>query len=746
MPADTGDSRPAKISDGGGPRSHAASAAPPLSLGRVPPRDLYITLTVAIVLALLTAVGVRISSAEAERERAAAFAMAVERLGNGVRGAFSEHVELLERWRNVLAVSPELSKVQMDGLFRGSRQRQIYAGVGPMILATTGRPGAVDLHRPGAPAVQRPYAVVYSMGNTTETLLDRINLGDSPAFAALDARPSVEQVPALKRLPEFDALAAPTPALIVPVLAADGKVGCWIVVWLDFPAILQRVGSLQAPPGYSMFLRRSATSGTLGGWSAREGARSSVVAGATDAAGSVATSDASGATGTAGASGTKGAPASRFSTLRLDFAGESLELSVSATEDSLFAADSEWPVVIGIFGSALVFVGSLGTFGLLRRRREAGEMQRRLAGELQAGEQRFRDLVETTPDWVWETDRHGVYTYSSPSCAALFGYAPEDIVGTRGELIWGAGDAGWLVAGVKLRIARHRSGKRITLESSSVPIRNPAGVAAGLRGFDRDVSRRVALEEELRLLQSRLIGATQAESVGQAMVGLAHELNQPLAAVVTYNQACLRMVESDERIDPDVREAMRATAAHALLASDIVRKFRELVGGRRIARSWIRIEDVVKHAVDIVSTRRSREKVQLNVDIDRDLPDVSGDATLLVQVVLNLLNNAMDAVARSRIREITVRAFHVAGSPVDGRPVAGKVRVEVTDTGGGIAEVARTQMFEPYFTTKLDGVGMGLAVCRSIIQAHGEEINADTAGDRRTVFWFTLAAQQGANA
>jgi two-component system sensor kinase FixL len=743
-----------------GPRVHAAITSSPDSLNRIPPRDIYITLTVAVVLALLTAVGVRISSAEAERERAESFAMSVERLGNGVRGALSEHVELVERWRNVLAVSPGLGKVQLDGLFRGARQKQLYAGIGPTILAVPGRPGTVDLHRSGVAGVHRPYAVVYSMGSPAQGSLARIDLGRSPAFAALEARPAAEQVSVLRRLPEFDALAAATPALVVPVLAADGNVGCWIVVWMDFAAILQRVGSLQAPAGYSMFMRQSAVGGMLGGWNAQEGPRPAM------AAGSAGTMDATGSTGGTGSMGSAGVPASRFSTFRLDFAGESLEVSVSAPEGTLYAADAEWPMVIGILGSVLVLVGTLGTFSLLSRRRESGEMQLRLAGQLQAGEQRFRDLVETTPDWVWETDRNGLYTYCSPSCAALFGYAPEDIVGTRGELIWGAGSPASSVAGVKLRVARHRSGRRITLESSAVPIRGLAGEAAGLRGFDRDVSRRVALEEELRLLQSRLIGATQAESVGQAMVGLAHELNQPLAAVVTYNQACLRMVESDQRINPDIREAMRATASHALLASDIVRKFRDLVGGRRISRSSIRIEDVVKHAVDIASTRKSREKVRLNVNMANDLPEVSGDATLLVQVVLNLLNNAMDAVASSRIREITVNAFRdtgdtVAGEPVDGDPVAGepkagvpvdenlgagKVRVEVTDTGGGLDEVARTQMFEPYFTTKLDGVGMGLAVCRSIIQAHGEEINAGTTGDGRTVFWFTLAAGEAAHA
>ena len=686
-------------------------------MNRIPPRDFYITVMVAVLLAILTAVFVGVASRAAERERASSFAMVVERIGNGVRGVFSDHFELVERWRNVLAVSPSLTKGQLDGLFQGARQKQLYAGIGPTILAAPARPLPAGLHQPRPGDAQRPYVVMYSMGGSAPGTLARIDLGRSAEFAALERRPAAEQKPVLRRLKEFDDLAAPVPALIVPVLAADGKVSCWIVVWVNFAGTLERVGPLQVPPGFSLSVKQGSLGASLGGWRGRDDLHP------------------------AGATGAAGVPESRYVTLLTEFAGEPLQLSVSATEESLFAADAEWPVVLGIAGTVLILLGTMGTHVLLRRRREAGEMQSRLAGALQAGEQRFRDLVETTPDWVWETDCDGVYTYSSPSCAALFGYAPEDIIGTRGELIWGAGNLGQAAAGVRLHVARHRSGKRITLESSSVSIRSPAGEHAGLRGFDRDVSRRVALEEELRLLQSRLIGATQAESVGQAMVGLAHELNQPLAAVVTYNQACLRMVEADARIDPDIRDAMRATASHALLASDIVRKFRDMVGGRRISRAWIRLEDVVKHAIDIASTRKSREKVRINIDIDSDLPEVSGDATLLVQVVLNLLNNAMDAVARSRIREITVRARR---DVADGS--AGKIRLEVADTGSGLDEVVRTQMFEPYFTTKLDGVGMGLAVCRSIIEAHEEEINADTAGDGRTVFWFTLAGRERAHA
>jgi len=684
-----------------------------ISSNRIPQRDLYVTIVVAAVLAFLTVLAVRFSSAEAERERALNFALSVERIGNAVRGSLSNHFELIERWRNVLAVSPTLSAAQLDSLFRGSRQGQLYAGIGPTILAVPARPLPVGLHHPSPGEAKRPYAVMYSMGEPGGGSLARIDLGRSAVFAALEGRPVAEQKPALRRLKEFDRLAASVPALVVPVLAPDGKVGCWIVVWMDFSRILDRVGQLQVPQGFSVSLKHTTLAESLGGWTGKDTARRG------------------------GSRTSSGIMESRYSTTLTEFAGEPLELSVSATEESLFAEDSEWPVVLGVGGTLLVLLGTAGVHLLLRRRREAGELQSRLTGALRAGEQRFRDLVETTPDWVWETDANGVYIYSSPSCAALFGYAPEDLIGTRGEVIWGAGNPERESVGVKLRIARHRSGKRITLESSAVPIYSVAGARAGLRGFDRDVSRRVALEEELRLLQSRLIGATQAESVGQAMVGLAHELNQPLAAVVTYNQACLRMVEADARIDPDIREAMRATASHALLASDIVRKFRELVGGRRISRSWIRIGDVVKHAIDIASTRKSREKVRINVDIDPDLPDVSGDATLLVQVVLNLLNNAMDAVARSRIREITVRAL---------RQEAGKLRIEVVDTGGGLDEVARAQLFEPYFTTKLDGVGMGLAVCRSIIEAHGEEIHADSTDDGRTVFWFTLAGRELAHA
>ena len=676
-------------------------------MNRTPAQDFLVVVLVAASLALLTATAVRLSSAEAERERTAYFALSAERVGHAVRGELLAHLELVERWRNVLAVSPEFSKAQLDSLFQGARQRQVYAGIGPVVVAAPASPGTP--HPQAGGTAQRPFAVAYSFSAAGPSGLAGIDLAQSQAFVSLSRRPAGEQQPALLRLREFDADAAAVPALVVPVKGLDGKVGCWIIAWIDFTRLLERVGTQHVPEGFAVSLRQPSADRPLGGWSGIAGIdpqtplRSS------------------------------GVPEARYSNSLMEFSGEPIEIAITGREDRLIAPDGEWPTVFALAGAVLTLLGAWLAYWLLRRRREAGHAQAQLAGALQAGEQRFRDLVETTPDWVWETDGEGVYTYSSPSCAALFGYAPGEIVGTRGELIWGAGIPAHAASGVRLRVARHRSGKHITLESSSVPIRNADGEDAGLRGFDRDASRRVALEEELRLLQSQLIGATQAQSVGQAMVGLAHELNQPLAAVVTYNQACLRMVEADPSIDPDIREAMRATANHALLASDIVRKYRALAGGGRITRSWIRIEEVVKHALDIAATRRNREKIRVNLDIAPDLPDVSGDATLLVQVVLNLLNNAMDAVARARIREITIRAHS---------DEAGKVRLEVIDTGSGLSEVARTQMFEPYFSTKVDGVGMGLSVSRSIVEAHGEEIEAGTTDDGRTAFWFTLAARE----
>ena len=270
----------------------------------------------------------------------------------------------------------------------------------------------------------------------------------------------------------------------------------------------------------------------------------------------------------------------------------------------------------------------------------------------------------------------------------------------------------------------------MTLESHSVEVLSPGGGLLGYRGFDRDISQRLQMESELHALQGRLLKVIQADGAGQTLMGLAHEINQPLAAIAAYNQACLRM--ADAAVPREMMEAIRATAENAMLAGDILRKFRGIVAAARVDREAMGVGKVIQDSVEITRGRIRQEGIHIAIGVDPGLPEVYGDPTLIKQVILNLVANAVDAMVGEPVRELAILAR--LSSP-------DKVLIEVMDSGSGVRERLRDRIFEPYFTTKAGGLGMGLAICRSILEAHGESLDFNSRPEGGTVFSFTLGTR-----
>lgn len=735
----------------------------------------YPALVIVVGIAL-TVAGTWIAWAEIQRERRLAFSSAVERIDRAVERELASHAALIDHWRDVLSAAPGLSNASLRRVLQIQQRSTQYSGIRKLALVTrvpaaqkeafersgfgdrcnsgflTAPPESsavgsaaqrISIRPPGDRAVYFPVCFDLDYQNTNGVL--GADAGMSPEFLAAlkyeqrgpDRPNSLLPGMHLHRLQQVDPAVAELPALVVPIstaarqgpapadAAASGQK--WMLVWLDFNALTSAVAAA-APPGFAISLRDISQVGQAA-QAAQPGK-----AGKSGRAGAVA--------GTALRTGSSGAANLWYALSTVHLGDTRLELSVSVPFDSIKVEEDEWPLSIILAGFILTVLLSASMFSLQRSRRLAVSQVQRLAGDVREREQRFRDLVETTTDWVWETDSNGVYTYSSPSSTTLFGYSPRDLVGTRGERLWGATQVTELrrdrmTSGVRRRMAHHRSGSSVSLDSSAVPILGPDGQFLGWRGFDRDVSRRVKLEEELEAMQGRLRGAIQSESVGHAMVGLAHEINQPLAAIAAYNQACLRLAASDPSTKPEILEALRATTSHAMIAADIVRKFRDMSASHPITREPVRIADIIESAVGIVSARIDKERINMQVTVGPKVPAVLGDATLLVQVLMNLIQNAVDAVTGAAVREIRI------GARVEGDE---RVRVEVSDTGSGVAEGDSSQIFNPYYTTKADGVGMGLAICRAIIEAHGETIDMRSTREGRTVFWFTLAAAEAAHA
>jgi C4-dicarboxylate-specific signal transduction histidine kinase len=189
------------------------------------------------------------------------------------------------------------------------------------------------------------------------------------------------------------------------------------------------------------------------------------------------------------------------------------------------------------------------------------------------------------------------------------------------------------------------------------------------------------------------------------------------------------MAQSETGIKAEIVAAIRATADNAVLAGDIIRKFRSVVAATQVSRTPLPLHKVVQESVEIARSRIRSEDVRMTISVSTELPEILGDATLIKQVILNLIGNAVDAM--TGVQERTLRILARRSGP-------DKIRVEVTDSGPGVREELRERIFDPYFTTKAGGLGMGLAISKAIMEAHGESIGSDARPEGGATFWFTL--------
>jgi signal transduction histidine kinase len=244
------------------------------------------------------------------------------------------------------------------------------------------------------------------------------------------------------------------------------------------------------------------------------------------------------------------------------------------------------------------------------------------------------------------------------------------------------------------------------------------------------VEERRRMDQRLRDKQFELERTLRAAAMGEVASTLAHELNQPLSAVATYARSCQLLLAGGERseelaatMDNVVREAQRAAA--------VVRRLRELVRSGAVQREAIAPHDLLRAAADTVRSRAARHGIVVATQAQESLPDVFGDRIQLEMVLLNLVNNAMDALSSWDAERLVRVAADRAGGV--------GVRFTVSDTGPGIAATQQPQLFMPLATTKPHGMGLGLAICRTIVEAHGGRIAAGDAA-QGAVFVVTLPA------
>ena len=371
--------------------------------------------------------------------------------------------------------------------------------------------------------------------------------------------------------------------------------------------------------------------------------------------------------------------------------------------------------------------------------------QIRIEEALRERERSLWQLVETLPAMIVCADAAGRPVYRSEQLRTYLGFGVEDLSGSDDtrldrtlELAIHPDDH----AAVKEHYARclatgepylrkHRlrrwDGEYRWVETRAAPMRSESGEIVQWNLICLDIDGEVRAGEELRLAHERLARASQAASLAELSASIAHEVNQPLAAVVANSHACHRWLSA---VPPNLERA-KMTAERIIrdanAAADIVGRIRALFRPSHEERAVVALADLLTEARELLAEEAMRRRVRVEVNSAADLPAAFVDRIQVQQVLVNLIRNAMDAMEKvSGDRTIRVAA----------RRTDNAVRIEVADRGGGVA--APEKIFEPFFTTKDKGMGMGLAICRSIVETHGGRLWAEANEWHGATLVFTL--------
>jgi PAS domain S-box-containing protein len=249
-----------------------------------------------------------------------------------------------------------------------------------------------------------------------------------------------------------------------------------------------------------------------------------------------------------------------------------------------------------------------------------------------------------------------------------------------------------------------------------------------------DISERLRTEAQLRQLQADYTRAARISMLGELASSIAHEVNQPLSAILTYAETSLRWLSRD---DPNLEKVAQLTTRvsdSARHAAEIVQRIRGMTTRHNPHKALVDLNTIVDEALLFVRHEIETRSIDLSVQLRQDLPKVFGDRVQLQQVIVNLLVNGVQAIQQKE-------ATHGALDLSTYRDEQGAVVFTIRDDGPGIAEADMNRLFQSFFTTKDEGMGIGLAICQSIIAAHGGAIGASNCPDGGARFWFSLPPQ-----
>ncbi len=387
----------------------------------------------------------------------------------------------------------------------------------------------------------------------------------------------------------------------------------------------------------------------------------------------------------------------------------------------------------------------LRAFGTLQDITERKEAE----NTLRQSESQLRLVIDTIPAMAWIILPDGTLDFINQRWLEYTGLSlaqaidrptsvvhPEDLPKALEK--WGRNMAARQAYQDEMRL-RRADGEYRWFLVRTVPLFDEKGILVKWYGTSTDIEDRKRAEEALRETQAVLARVTRASVVGELTASIAHEVNQPLGAVVTNANAALRWLDGKPQNLDETREALQRIVRDGNRASEVVARIRALLKDGTPIKTRFDLVDVIAEIIALTEAEAQRRQVSLQTRLDADLPCVTADRVQIQQVLMNLMMNALDALSEviDRRRILTIQA--------DVDP-PNFVRVAVQDTGIGVDREHCAHLFQAFFTTKPHGLGMGLAISRSIVEAHGGRLwMADNRGPG-TTFQFTLPIQNGGGA
>lgn len=379
--------------------------------------------------------------------------------------------------------------------------------------------------------------------------------------------------------------------------------------------------------------------------------------------------------------------------------------------------------------------------------------ERRLTKQtLKFSEEKFRSIVEATKEWIWTIDLKGRYLYSNPAVTDILGYSIAELLSYNRLLLIHKEDLPVIIKMLPLSTRGKRGWSNLTLrwrckdgsyrclESNAVPFFDTKGTLLGFRGTERDVTLRKQVEEQTRQQQAALNQASKINSLGELASALAHELAQPLTAINNFITGCIRRLNSNASQKKALLEALQQAAEQTERAGQIIHRMKNFVRYGKIHYEKVDINNIIDESIELIKKEFSSAIVKIYFEPLKPRVFITADKIQLEQVMLNLMRNSIEIMMDYAILDPQLQIECTSYS-------SHHILIKVSDNGPGFCfEGDLDKLFEVCFTTKVDGLGIGLAISRTIIEAHGGHLRAYRRNpEKGACFQITLPVSQGQN-